>query len=175
MNIHCSKYWFKTLVFWFKSCESQATILCCSKVGKTSHIFHTKLCLRWPFPRLKENPFCCHCDLQYRQLKLWELLHARYCAGHLLLFICSVVSNSFATSWTTSCQVPLSTGFPRQEYWNGLPFPAPGVLPDPGIESLCPALAGGFFATWEALKTINSTLPNYIWWVISFNPYNLTN
>ena len=25
-------------------------------------------------------------------------------------------------------------GFPRQEYWSGLPFPSPGDLPDPGIE-----------------------------------------
>ena len=25
-------------------------------------------------------------------------------------------------------------GFPRQEYWSGLPFPPPGDLPDPGIE-----------------------------------------
>ena len=25
-------------------------------------------------------------------------------------------------------------GFPRQEYWNGLPFLSPGDLPDPGIE-----------------------------------------
>ena len=25
-------------------------------------------------------------------------------------------------------------GFPRQEYWNGLPFPSLGHLPDPGIE-----------------------------------------
>ena len=24
--------------------------------------------------------------------------------------------------------------FSRQEYWNGLPFPSPGDLPDPGIE-----------------------------------------
>ena len=30
---------------------------------------------------------------------------------------------------------PLSVGFPRQEYWSGLPFPSPGDLPDPGIES----------------------------------------
>ena len=33
-----------------------------------------------------------------------------------------------------SCQAPLSMGFPRQEYWNGLPFPSPGDLLDPGIE-----------------------------------------
>ena len=47
-------------------------------------------------------------------------------------------------------------GFSRQEYWSGLPFPSPGDLPDPGIESVSlrsPALAGGFLntsATWEA-------------------------
>ena len=31
-------------------------------------------------------------------------------------------------------QSPLSLGFPRQEYWSGLPCPPPGSLPDPGIE-----------------------------------------
>ena len=31
-------------------------------------------------------------------------------------------------------------GFPRQEYWSGLPFPPPGDLPNPGIESQSPAL-----------------------------------
>ena len=29
-------------------------------------------------------------------------------------------------------------GFPRQEYWSGLPFPSPGDLPDPGIEPMSP-------------------------------------
>ena len=38
-------------------------------------------------------------------------------------------------------------GFPRQEYWSGLPFPSPGDLPDPGIKPTSPALAGGFFIT----------------------------
>ena len=38
-------------------------------------------------------------------------------------------------------------GFSRQEYWSGLPFPSPGDLPDPGIEPVSPALAGGFFTT----------------------------
>ena len=37
--------------------------------------------------------------------------------------------------------------FPRQEYWNGLPFPSPGDLPGPGTEPVSPALAGGFFTT----------------------------
>ena len=36
--------------------------------------------------------------------------------------------------------------FSRQEYWNGLPYPTPRDLPDPGIELMfleSPALAGG--------------------------------
>ena len=44
-------------------------------------------------------------------------------------------------------QASLSMEFPRQEYWRGLPFPPPGDLLDPGIESVSPALAGGFFTT----------------------------
>ena len=40
--------------------------------------------------------------------------------------VCSVVSDSFATPWTVARQAPLSMGFSRQEYWNGLPFPSPG-------------------------------------------------
>ena len=31
----------------------------------------------------------------------------------------------FATLWTVAHQAPLSTEFPRQEYWSGLPFPPP--------------------------------------------------
>ena len=54
----------------------------------------------------------------------------------------------FATPWTIACQAPLSMGFPRQEYWNGLPFPFSGNLPDPGIEPKAPSLAGGFFTTF---------------------------
>ena len=40
---------------------------------------------------------------------------------------------------------PLSScviGFPRQEYWGGLPFPFPGDLPDPGVEAASAALQG---------------------------------
>ena len=33
-------------------------------------------------------------------------------------------------------QAPLSMGFPRQEYWSGLPFPSLGKLPNPGIQPM---------------------------------------
>ena len=46
----------------------------------------------------------------------------------------------FATPWTAACQAPPSMGFSRQEYWSGLPFPSPGDLPNPGIESRSPTL-----------------------------------
>ena len=45
---------------------------------------------------------------------------------HLLLLWMSL--------WTVACQTPLSMGFSRQEYWNGLPCPSPGDLPNPVIE-----------------------------------------
>ena len=38
-------------------------------------------------------------------------------------------------------------GFPRQEYWSGLPFPPPGDLRNPGIVPMSPALADRFFTT----------------------------
>ena len=31
-------------------------------------------------------------------------------------------------------------GFPREEYWSGLPFPSLGEFPDPGIEPGFPTL-----------------------------------
>ena len=54
---------------------------------------------------------------------------------------------TFATSWTVDFQVPLFMGFPRQEYWSGLPFPPPGDVPNPEIRPSSSALAGEFFIT----------------------------
>ena len=77
----------------------------------------------------------------------------------LCLLGCSVLSyvQLFVTPWTVACQVPLSMGFPRQEYRSRLPFPPPVDLPNLGIEpaSKSPALTVGFFTTsttWEASK-----------------------
>ena len=54
---------------------------------------------------------------------------------------------TLCNTWTVACQVPLSVGFPRQDYWSGVPFPTPEHLPDPEIEPMFPALAGKFFTT----------------------------
>ena len=63
-----------------------------------------------------------------------------------LLYSCFVHAWSLSpvrllvTLWTVARQAPLSTGFFKQEYRSGLPFPPPGDLPDPGIKLGCPAL-----------------------------------
>ena len=41
--------------------------------------------------------------------------------------------------------IPLSMEFSRQAYWNELPFPSPGDLPDPGIEPGSLALQADFY------------------------------
>ena len=60
-----------------------------------------------------------------------------------------LVTNScltLVTPQTVARQAPLPMGFSRQGYWSGLPFPAPGDLPDPGFKPRSPALTG-FFTT----------------------------
>ena len=42
---------------------------------------------------------------------------------------------TLAMPWSVPCQAPLSTGFPRQEDWSGLPFSSPGDLPTQGTNS----------------------------------------
>ena len=74
----------------------------------------------------------------------------------------------FSTPWTAACQPPLFIKFSRQEYWSRLPFPTPGDLLDPGIETsslASPALVGGFFATsatWEAYLCVCVCMYTYI-------------
>ena len=52
----------------------------------------------------------------------------------------SVMSDSLRPHGTIACQVPLTMGFPSQQYWSGLPFSSPGDLLDSGIEPGPPAL-----------------------------------
>jgi len=74
-------------------------------------------------------------------------MHAKSCFSHVRLL---------ATLWTVARQALCPWGFSVQEYWNGLTFPSPGDLSNPGIELpslISSALAGEFFTTnttWEA-------------------------
>ena len=77
---------------------------------------------------------------------------------------CSLVTNScltFMTPWAVAHQVPLSKGFPRQNYWSGVQFPSPGDLPNQGL-NLCSISAfkeGGFFITEPPGKLQDFSFP----------------
>ena len=73
--------------------------------------------------------------------KLWILLPIFFCGGGLVAKLCLTVE----IPWTIAGQALLSTGFSRQEYWSGLPFPTPGDLTNPGIELWSPVLQADIF------------------------------
>ena len=85
-------------------------------------------------------------------------LSSLYMFSHIQLFV---------TLWTIAHQAPLSMGFSSQGYWNGLPCPPPGDLPDPGIQptslkSL--ALADGFFISRDTLEVLFLAAPTTDKW-----------
>ena len=60
--------------------------------------------------------------------------------------------------WAVVHQAPMLMEFSMQEYWNWLPFPTPGDLPDPGIDHTSPAspvFVGRFFTTLPPGKQPN--------------------
>ena len=86
-----------------------------------------------------------------------EALYLTFCCCGSALYCCVQL---FASPWAVALQAPLSMGFPRQEYWSGLPFPSPGDIPSPGMESTSPELAGGFFTTEPPGKLMPYLLPS---------------
>ena len=71
-------------------------------------------------------------------------------AMNLHLWVCAQSLSCvqpLVTPWTVAHQACLSMGFSMQEYWSRLPFPTPGDLPDPGIITIPPVLAGRFLTT----------------------------
>ena len=115
--------------------------------------------------------FCCCCSTSnllspFECIKITNSLHPKTkfyfpiqaCSSSGNLFFSSSTGKHgnnlcvqlFATLWTIACQVPLSMGFSKQQYWSGLPFPPPGDLPNLRIKPTSLksfALEGGFFTT----------------------------
>ena len=105
----------------------------------------------------------------------WKWRQKCWSLSHVWLFV-----QLFVTPWTVAHQVSLSVGYPRQEYWSGLPFPPPGDLPNSGIEpgsltlqvdSLPSELPGkpsqGWFC-WAELLTDTSVWWRWFWqWPLS--------
>ena len=62
----------------------------------------------------------------------------------------------FATPWTVAHQAPLSMGFPKQEYWSGLPCSPPGHLPN--------------IRVFSDVSVLRLRWPNY--WSFNISPSN---
>ena len=82
-----------------------------------------------------------------------------YCNISCIECCCCLVTKSCPTlllhcKQTTARQALLSIGFPRQEYWSGLPFTPSMDLPNQGIKLISPALEGGFFTNETSGKPI---------------------
>ena len=92
------------------------------------------------FPDQGSNP--CPCTGK-SNLNHWTARKVPYCCS------CSVAQSCLTLCKPMVCSRPayLSMGFPRQEYWSGLPFLPAGDLPNPGIQPRSPALAGRFHTT----------------------------
>ena len=69
-----------------------------------------------------------------RQISEWACLKHSVCMCAKALQSCPALFGSKILCPGDPGQDPLSMRFPRQEYWNGLPFPSPGDLPDPGVK-----------------------------------------
>ena len=50
----------------------------------------------------------------------------------------------------------------KQDYWNGLPFPSPGDLPDPMIEPRSPELQADSFTTVPLREGPNPRACEYV-------------
>ena len=74
-------------------------------------------------------------DIQGREIILYDTITEDTC--HYTCMLSHV--QLFVIPWKVAQQDPLSVEFSRQEYCSRLPFPSPGDLPDPGIESITPA------------------------------------
>ena len=97
-------------------------------------------------------------------LLIWTYSFRHLCVG---VCPCSMVSDS-EILWTEAHKASLSMGFPRQEYWSGLPFPPPGDLSAPGTKPTSPALAVGFFITWATWEAHIRFVHTYIYIYIFF-------
>ena len=99
------------------------------------------------------------------------IMHTFYwgcCIWFLLKSIYRVCAQSispvqlYATPRTVASQAPLSMGFPKQEYWSGLPFPSSGGSFQPRDQTQVSCIAGGFFTseTGTGPHILHSCCPN---------------
>ena len=78
-----------------------------------------------------------------------------YGRWYLVTKSCLILS----TPWTVAHQAPLSTGFPKQEYWSGLSFPSPIYMCCCSVTKSCPTLCGPMDAAHQASLSFTISQP----------------
>ena len=73
------------------------------------------------------------------------------------------MSDSFGTPWIVAHQAPVSIGFPRREYWSGLPFSSPGHHHDPRIKPNVSCMARLILYHWATREVTNNCFYNFKW------------
>ena len=121
------------------------------------------------------NGYCWSSKFKFAPVSKCERLPpVRLCCHGFLILLnsCplsrSVMSDS-ATPWTVAHQTSLSMGFPRQEYWIGLPFPSPGDLPYSGIEPT--SLVSPYLCLLKVLIVVQA-VPTLLWQGVHVIPGN---
>ena len=100
-------------------------------------------------------------NLSFLRTSLWthpslqSLLHFTVGSGGIIAQLSLTLCDPMDCSPPDSSS---SRGFFRQEYWSGLPFPSPGDLPYPRIESGSPALQAGSLPSEPPGKPFTSQL-----------------
>ena len=83
----------------------------------------------WNFPSEERDKvvFCCVNEVAFgKHLRVragcQESQPGDYCP-----YVVTQSCPTLEAPWTITHQAPLSTGFSRQQYWSGFPFPPPGI------------------------------------------------
>ena len=105
--------------------------------------------------------YCIHCSVFH---PVWLSLSFNiFCQCNCSYAVCLITQSYPTLSNPMECSPPGSSvhGILQQEYWSGLPFPPPGDLLNPEIESgslAPPVLAGGFLTTTLPGKPFSTSL-----------------
>ena len=142
----CLKRLFSTLSSWDGPNQLDVNWRCKLKPlrgQRTERIKWWILFQQWP---ANMSSFTCvgFCLYVFLTFKVIVMLEGRIMCAELLSCI-----QLFATLWTIAHQAPLSMGFPRQEYWTGLPFSFFGGSSQPRnwTYGSCVSCAAGRFFT----------------------------
>ena len=81
------------------------------------------------------------------------------CAVFLVAQSCLTLCDLHGHQARPSCQAPLSMEYSRQEYWSGLPCPAPRDLPNPGIKPRSPTLQADSLPSEPLGKPVYTHIP----------------